>query len=608
MDRKNTGQAPGQRKLLIYLVGFVLFGLPALVGYGTIPLTNFTAEAMCVTGLALILILVGTDAVFRMEGGWEVLIATGALGLLLVVTLTQYAFFGQQQIDAYLVVLGYLLCAGLSIVAGHAACSGSNATSWFQACAKSLAIAGTIAAFASAAQYFELDVQWLLISPVSDAGRTFGFIRQPNHQGTFLNLGLVALIFLQRTGRIRTWLWCLLSLVLIFGVTTTGSRTALLQVVFISVCMLAGSWRDRRGMFKAFFPILLLTAIWLALFLVNRSGGNEFFGIQKLAQTSSEGFGMRSAAWRETMTMVMMHPWIGNGILRYPAVFFLGGAGIEVGVGMSHSHNLLLQLAFDFGLPITALFFSLIAWVLWRAKSSFATNEGFLAFVCLGCVFIHSLVEFPLWYTYFLLPACWFIGALTCSCHTRIQQGGIRLPRIGTDDESDLGSKAGRTAFVLAGIAVLGVTLSMNRDYYLLTPVYAPGLVSTQAERLKDAERVFWFRRYADFPSLQQETVTEANYESHLKWTASTGCVMNEVWFQSSTLLALAQAGKIDEAKWILYIIWRMSKGQVDSFKKALAGSKLPAAAPLLEYLENPVPVPKATGTFQQACYGRSTG
>jgi hypothetical protein len=107
---------------------------------------------------------------------------------------------------------------------------------------------------------------------------------------------------------------------------------------------------------------------------------------------------------------------------------------------------------------------------------------------------------------------------------------------------------------------------------------------------------------------LQQETITETNYESHLKWAASTGCVMNEVWFQSSTLLALAQAGKVDEAKWILYIIWRMSKGQVDSFKKALAASKLPAAVPLTQYLENPVPVPKATGTFQQVCYGRSVG
>ncbi|MEO7887099.1 MAG: Wzy polymerase domain-containing protein [Polaromonas sp.] len=601
-----TKRAQGQGVRLIYLVGFIVFGLPALVGYGTIPLTNFTAEALCVTGLALMLILAGIDPQSRVERRRELLAATGAFGLLFLVTLLQWTAFGQKQIDAYLVVLGYLLCAVMAVGAGHAACAGDHAMSWFRASAKSLAIAATLAAFASAAQYFELDARWLLISPVSDAGRTFGFIRQPNHQGTFLNLGLVALIFLQRTGSIRTWLWSLLSLILIFGITTTGSRTALLQVFFISLCMLASSWRDRRGLLKAVLPIALVAGIWLALFLLSRSGGTEFFGVQKLAQTSSEGLGMRSAAWRQTAIMVMEHPWAGNGILRYSAAFFLGGAGIEVGVGMSHSHNLLLQVAFDFGLPVAILFFGLIAWVLWRARGTFVTNHGFFAFVCLGCLFIHSLVEFPLWYAYFLLPACWLLGSLTCGRRSAAARQDAEAPHAGNHGEIARASKALRAAAVLAGIAVLGVTLSMNRDYYLLTPVYAPGLVSTQAERLKDAERVFWFRRYADFPGLQLETVNETNYELHLKRAASIGCVMTEIWFQNSTILALAQSGRIDEAKWILYIIWRMSNGQVDSFKKALMGSKLPVAAQLVDYLQNPVPVPKATTTFQQACYGRA--
>lgn len=601
-----TVRAQEQRVWLIYLVGFIVFGLPALVGYGTIPLTNFTAEALCVTGLALMLILLGADAVFLIERRVEFLAAVGAFVLLFAVALLQYAAFGRQQMDAYLVVFGYLVCAGLSVGAGHAACAGEHAMNWFQASAKGLAIAATLAAFASAAQYFELDARWLLISPVSDAGRTFGFIRQPNHQGTFLNLGLVALVFLQRTGSIRTWLWSLLSLVVIFGITTTGSRTALLQVFFISMCMAASSFRDRRGLVKAVFPIALVGAIWLVLFLVSRSGGAEFFGVQKLAQTSSEGLGMRSAAWRQTALMVMEHLWAGNGILRYSATFFLGGAGIEVGVGMSHSHNLLLQLAFDFGLPVAILFFSLIAWVLWRARGLFATSYGFLAFVCLGCLLIHSLVEFPLWYAYFLLPACWLLGTLTCSRRPGAARSDADLSDPGNCGERTPAPKAVRMAAVLAGISVLGVTLSMNRDYYLLTPVYAPGLVSTQAERLKDAERVFWFRRYADFPGLQLETVSETNYESHLKRAAAIGCVMTEIWFQNSTILALAQSGRIDEAKWILYIVWRMSNGQVDSFKNALMGSKLPVARQLVEYLQNPVPVPKATATFEQACYGRA--
>jgi len=590
---------PGKPAMLIYLVGFIFFGLPSLIGYGAIPLANFTAEALCVTGLALMLALAGLEASRNRKAPRELAVAIGAFALLAAAAVAQFFGLRQVQPDVSLVLLAYLFCAGLAVWVGWAVASGNYAEQWFAAAALGLVVAGVLAAFASIAQYFEVDARILLISPVSEAGRTFGFIRQPNHQGTFLNLGLIGLLVLQLRGAIKGWLWIVLSAILVFGIATTGSRTAILQIAFVS---LSAAWfcrRNWRGMVRALWPLFLIALVWLALFLVSKSGGAEFYGAQKLGQTTSEGIGMRSAAWHETINMIAHHPLVGWGSMRYPAAFFLEGAGITVGVGMSHSHNLPLQLAVDFGLPLAIIFLSMLAFVVWRVRKRFATPHGFFAFVYLGCLLIHSFFEFPLWYAYFLLPTCWVLGSLTGNPAAQAADG-VPDP---TEHKSRYGFTVRATAACLIGALTLGVAMSMNRDYYSLTPVYAPGLASTQPERFRDAERVFWFRRFADFPKLQIEAVTPANADAYLRRAATIGCVMSEAWFQTGTVLALAQMGRVDEAKWILYIIHRMSNGKTEYYKKGVAASTLPAAAQLAAYLENPVPVPKATRTFEQTCY-----
>ena len=82
---------------------------------------------------------------------------------------------------------------------------------------------------------------------------------------------------------------------------------------------------------------------------------------------------------------------------------------------------------------------------------------------------------------------------------------------------------------------------------------------------------------------------------------------MYETWYQPNTIVALTHAGRIPEAKWILYSYWVLSGGKIEQFKSALIASKAPGADEMLRYLDKPVPVARALDLFNATCYaGRS--
>lgn len=581
---------------LTYLVVFIFLGLPALMGYGAIPLTNFTAEALSPVGLALMLGILALEPARSGRPSSRTGAGLLALALLFVVTFVQYWVMQRRGTESYLVILGYLFCAGLALWAGSEAARGARADRWFDAVAVGFGFTAVLAAAASVMQYFAIDGQLFLISPAKTAGRAYGFFRQANQQGTFLNLGLAALFCLHLCGRLKLWPWLALSVFVGFAIVTTGSRTALLQTGFMALCAL-GLRPLGKDRFKALIPLVAIAAIWLGLYVASMSGGATFYGAEKLDQTLTEGVGMRSATWHQTLLLILERPWTGHGILRYPIVYFLHGSGIEVGLNMTHSHNLPLQLAVDYGVPVCLLVLALLAWALWGTRRQWLAPRGFMAAMALACLLIHSLFEFPLWYTYFLLPGCWLLGWLTAGA-----------PEPEPEPVAAARRRWLRPAFcVLSAGLALSATLSMNRDYFLLTPAYSPGLTGTQLQRVEDSKQAFWFSRYSEFAQLQVAPQTVAGASAHVERAAKLGCVMNEIWYQRATLSAMAQAGYLDDAKWILYVISRMTQNGMAAFRAEQAESPLPGAAELVRYLDDPLPaaVPRSTRLYDQYCTAR---
>lgn len=590
------------------LLCFVAVSCPFLFGYGTLPLTNFAGEIVSVAGFAMMFVVTAQYGAADRKIGDLKLVWT-ALGLLILATAGQYFYFEQKNLVDWLAIIGYLFLAAMAAWVGNTARGGGYKRHWQKGIAIALIAGATLASVASIAQYVSFDASWIVLSPAAEKGRTFGFVRQPNHQATFLCLGLAALFTLRPAvgRRLGAVVFLLLGPLLVFGIVSTGSRAALLQLLFISVCAVLFLRRNNHGAWKAFYPLVFAAVIWTVLLLISQHGGADFYGANKLTQTRSEGVGMRAEVWRQTIDLIHMRPWLGWGILDYGSAFFLSGAAEKAGIVMTHSHNLFLQLAFAFGLPLTAGFLFLLAAVFWRARRQLLTLDGFLPFVAVGCVAIHSQVEFPLWYTYFLLPTSYFIGWLS---RGEVQLQSEVLP--GTQGNSSqvlakVGGSARKGVISLLGLTILGTVVWMNNDYYKLTPVFAVGLKSDLNERLDVASHVTWFRPYASYLLLIRQTVDASNYQEYLRTSTELGCVMYETWYQPNTIVALTFAGKPEEAKWIMYSYWRLSGGEVAQFRNALIASKAPGADEMLRYLNGPVPVPRAMGLFNAACYaGRS--
>ena len=78
----------------------------------------------------------------------------------------------------------------------------------------------------------------------------------------------------------------------------------------------------------------------------------------------------------------------------------------------SYSHNIVLDLALGMGVPLAALLMLITAVWLWRRVRS--ANQ-LLPWYCLALVLpvaVHSLLEFPFAYAYFLVPMMFALGVL----------------------------------------------------------------------------------------------------------------------------------------------------------------------------------------------------
>lgn len=591
---------------VICLACFVALACPFLFGYGTLPLTNFAGEIVSTAGFAMLLLLAVKYGTLggEMKDFKLVLLA---IAVLVCATFIQYCYAGAMNSMAWVTVVGYFMLAAVAAWVGASARASKYKKQWQAGVAVGLIVGAALASLASIAQYVNFDASWIVLSPAAETGRTFGFIRQPNHQGTFLCIGLAAIFVLQtafprRSTGIPLFL---LSPLLVFGIISTGSRTALLEMLFITVCGFAFLRRTHSGAVKALYPLVWAAAIWGTLFVLNQHGVFDFYGANKLNQTASEGVGVRSEVWHQTLDLIRSRLWFGWGLLEYGSVFFLSGAAEKTGIIMVHSHNLFLQLVFAFGLPVTSAFFILISAVLWRARHQLLTLDGFFPFVLIGCVFIHSQVEFPLWYTYFLLPTFFCLGWLGrgngCAEFRLSARPQTKLFWFSPNVSQSLAKGFGATV----GVGAILVAVWINNDYYRLTPVYTPGLKYDLEQRLEAASKVTWFEEYFQYLALLRKSVDGSNYRQYINDAASLGCVTYQSWHQVNTIVALAYSGKIDEAKWILYSYWRLSGGRVGAFVDGLKNSKAPRAVELLEYLKNPVPVIKATQTFDAVCYGK---
>ncbi len=272
-------------------------------------------------------------------------------------------------------------------------------------------------------------LQWLSLTDsfstyvtVTDLGdRAMANLGQPNQLGTLLLMGLAALIFMFELLKISPLLLVLGSVFLTWCVVLTESRTAILSALVMSVLLLYKiRVRARLGepmRLRSAHIFVWLTVFYIATVALPWVNASLLIGAErKLGLFDNNG---RYAIWLQTLYAIREAPWSGYGWNQTPVAQAAGALYFPGEMAFTNAHNVVLDLLAWVGLPVGLLITGgCLLWFYKRVKTENST-EAICAMAMLLPVLVHSLLEFPFAYAYFLITAGLLIGVIESACVTR---------------------------------------------------------------------------------------------------------------------------------------------------------------------------------------------
>lgn len=240
--------------------------------------------------------------------------------------------------------------------------------------------------------------------------RPFGNFAQPNTMSTFSIMGVIAVIFLYEKEYFNKFLAYFVITFLIFGVALTQSRTAWIALPSLIVLFW---WFGRSKLFFKFnYVNLIVINLIFILFVISLpffSKTLNLVDIHDAVNRASTGHN-RFYLWQQLLLAAWEKPWFGYGWNQ------VGVAQVEITLTygfpewITHSHNILLDFIIWMGIPLGIL--TILFLFLWIYQLVISVNsiESVLVLIMIFVVFNHSMFEFPLEYSFFLLPVGFLIG------------------------------------------------------------------------------------------------------------------------------------------------------------------------------------------------------
>ena len=328
-------------------------------------------------------------------------------------------------------------------------------------------------------------------------GRAVGNLRQPNHLSSLLLWSAIAVVPLLDARRLPRVAAVVLMALMVFGITLSGSRTGLVGMAVLTLWGLLDRrlQRPARGLLLS-VPLLFAASWALMTFWAGQTAGT-FGGALHMAaggDISSSRFGI----WRDTLALIRMHPWAGVGWGEFNFAWTLTPFPQRPVAFFDHTHNLPLQLAVELGLPLAAVVLALLAWALylaWQRSRQVPGTEGTAvraAFMMVLMMALHSQLEYPLWYLYFLLPTAWAWGVC-------LGAGPAAALRDRSDDRGT-GPAAATLLLRAAGLLMVVVGLAAIADYRRVVVIYAPPANATPlSQRIAEGQGAWLFGHQADY-------------------------------------------------------------------------------------------------------------
>ncbi|KAF1061359.1 O-antigen ligase family protein [Variovorax sp.] len=331
-------------------------------------------------------------------------------------------------------------------------------------------------------------------------GRPSANMGQPNHLATLLLWAIIAAWWWKWRGFIGPRILVAVTFFLSFGLVLTRSRSGILGfgVLIVLLCVwppLQKAWSTKREaracalkMFFAFcFSFFAAKAMADCLALSTMPSLSD-----RMASDS------RPIVWRMFLHALWERPWFGFGWnSTFSAQLAEAEKYPEFKVAFFYSHYLFLDIFLWIGVPlgvaIVLLFMKWLLTMLRNAESPFQAM-GISMTLVIG---IHAMVEYPLYYAYFLLPLGIVMGAVnSVILKNKTVSYAIKIER----------------KFVIIALALgVGWLFLIAKDYLsveemsLSLQLEDSGIREVGSSRLSDVRMLNQFKELYDFRKLKPQ-------------------------------------------------------------------------------------------------------
>lgn len=372
------------------------------------PWWAFHNEAPAFVGL-----VVALAVVWAKDRRLEISIGSGEVVLLLLMLLAGAQFLTGKLVFAGDVWLTLAYVGGflLAWTLGRTWAAEPRRTRFgpLETLALTFAVGATLSALMAVTQWLRQEDVWgPWIMPARHTSRALANLGQPNQLSTLLLMGIVAVAILRERQLISRGLLITLIALQSVAVVLTQSRTGMLVVTVLALwCWWQGAvltQLSRRGV------LAWGGAVWLAATLYQWTGtlGGQHAAMgEQVLQP-----GLRPLMWKQIVEGISQSPWTGYGWLQTPAAQQAGAMKVPGLEQALYAHNHLLDLIIWLGLPLTFILLGLTAWAIWRRRRAVHDPQVVMVAAWLLPVACHAMLEFPLAYAYFLLPAGVMVGML----------------------------------------------------------------------------------------------------------------------------------------------------------------------------------------------------
>jgi hypothetical protein len=404
-------------------------------------------------------------------------------------------------------------------------------------------------------------------------GRAVGNLRQPNHLSTLALWSALWAASLSQT-LARRWRWPLaLGFALfIFTIELSASRTGMIGV---GVLALWGLF-DRR---LSHFTRLMLVAApviyaigWIGMDFWAHHGHHTFGAEERLGQRDISS--SRFKIWAETWALIRANPWTGVGVNEFNFAWTLTPFPGRPPEFFDHCHNIVLEMLVELGIPLGTLVVVLLAVALWQAfRRAWAVpgpqGVGFrAAFMMVLLVAIHSQLEYPLWYAYFLLPTAWAWGyCLGAPSAKDVAERATEVAEAGADRQPErvacAAARGGRAFFVTAGLLMILGSAWAFQQYLTVSRIFEPGDDDRPlSERIAEGQKTLFYAHHADYAAV---TVAEHPADEWKSFQVATHYLL-DTRLMIAWATAFAERGDIDRARYIAARLREFNKPEADEF------------------------------------------